>query len=319
MAQPYINWSNVRSVLANVDSFDSKSHLNENDFVQSTQDTLANSGYVGRLYRDGVDLGAAQESAVAVTSDGHWFYDSTTDILYTFNTNDATEYVWESAPDTLANLQALYMNTGAEMFESMLDPRFPRPLPKSTRSYSGASYEAPIIKGVALYAAREAIIRTDPEAPELLQVESQLQNETRTGLIDLIKDGNLKFEFEKTDSDEEGEIVVGAINVNTTGYPIETSGDSTVPFSKLKAYIVTGGTITFGTENTTVTYSVIDGEGSAHVNAEIIDITQYQPVGNGVSVAWSDGVYTADDYWYIYTRQKPTSKGLVGTIKLRRV
>jgi hypothetical protein len=317
MAQPYITWSDVRSVLATVDDFDLKIPLNEENFVAATQDTMSNCGYVARLYRDGVDLGAAAATAVACDSDGDWYYESTTDLLTTFNTNDPDTYDWMAAPDTLANIQAKFMNTGAEMFEAV-NPRFPRPLPKTDRSYSGASYEAGIVKGVALFAAREAIINSDPGSPELFKVESQLWNEQETGLIDLIKKGELKFEFEKTDSDEHGEIVPGTLNAATTGHPQETFGESSVPFAKVKASIVTGGTITYGTAGT-VTYQVTDGDGTTLVSATLIDIDAIQPVGHGVSISWADGVYTADDFWYIYIRSHSTSSGLISSFDLSRV
>jgi hypothetical protein len=316
MAQPYITWSDVRSVLASVDAFDSRIPLNENRFVDATQDTLSDSGYIGRLYRDGVDLGAAEATAVAVDADSEWFYDSATDILYTFNTNVSNTYEWMAAPDTLANIQAKYMNTGAEMFEAV-NPRFPRPLPKTDRAYSGASYEAGIVKGVALFAAREAIISSDPGSPELFKVESQLWNEQETGLIDLIKKGDLKFEFEKTDSDEHGEIVPGTIT-STTGYPIETFGEATVPFAKLKVKVVTGATITYGTAGT-ATYQVTDGDGTVLVSATIIDIDAIQPIGYGVSISWSAGIYTANDFWYIYIRQHSMASGIIGSFDLKRV
>ncbi len=317
MAQPYITWSDVRSVLASVDDFDLKIPLNENNFVAATQDTMPDCSYVGRLFRDGVDLGAPAATAVACDADGDWHYSATTDLLTTFNTNAADTFEWMAAPDTLANIQAKFMNTGAEMFEAV-NPRFPRPLPKTDRSYSGASYEAGIVKGVALFAAREAIINSDPGSPELFKVESQLWNEQETGLIDLIKKGELKFEFEKTDSDEHGEIVPGTLNAATTGHPQETFGESSVPFAKVKASIVTGGTITYGTAGT-VTYQVTDGDGTTLVSATLIDIDAIQPVGHGVSISWADGVYTADDFWYIYIRSHSTSSGLISSFDLSRV
>ena len=319
MAQPYISWSDVRSVLANVDAYDSKIALPEHDFVASTQDTLDDCGYIGRLYRDGVDLGAAESTAVAVDADGEWFYDSATDKLYTFNTNDPDTYIWEAAPDTLANLQALYMNKGAEMLESVLDNRFPRPLPKSQRAYSGGDYEAPVVNTCALFAAREAILATDPGSPDLIRIENQLWNEAGTGIVDMIRAGTFKFGFETTESDKEGEITEGTINAATTGYPIETFGESTVSFARVKVSIGTGGTITYGTANAAVTYSVIGGDGEAIVTNELVDITQIQPVGNGVSVSWAPGVYTANDFWYIDMRQHSTTSGPIGSIDLRRV
>ena len=319
MAQPYITWPDVRSVLASVDAFDLKVNLNEDAFTDATQDTLTDSGYIGRLFRDGIDLGAAEASAAAVTADSEWFYDSASDLLTTFNTNASDTYEWMAAPDTLANIQAKFMNTGAEMFESILDPRYPRPFPKSDRTYSGASYEAPLIKGVALFAAREAILNSDPGSLELIKVENQLWNESETGLIDLIKKGELKFEFEKTDSDEHGEIVPGTLNAATTGYPVETFGNATIDYAKLKVKIGTGGTITYGTANTTIDYTVVDGDGTEIVSATILDITEVQTIGYGVSISWADGVYTADDFWYIYVRQHATTSSIIGSFDLTRV
>ena len=319
MAQPYISWSDVRSVLASVDDFDLKVPLNEDAFVDATTDTLTDSGYIGRLYRDGADLGAAAANVGAVSSDGDWFWESTTDLLTTKNTNASNTYEWLAAPDTLANIQAKFMNTGAEMFESILDPRFPRPFPKSDRTYSGGSYEAPIVKGVALFAAREAILNSDPGNPELFKVERQLWNEEETGLIDRIQKGELKFEFEKTDSDEHGEIVLGSINASTTGYPVETYGDSSVPYAKVKVTIGTGGTITYGTANTTIDYTVTDGDGTAIVGSTILDITEIQSIGYGVSVSWAAGVYTAADYWYIYIRDHATTSSVIGSFDLTRI
>lgn len=316
MAQPYITWADVKSAYAGVDDFDLKIPLDESRFVDATQDTLSACGYIARLYRDGVDLGAAEATAVAVDADSEWFYDSALDLLYTFNTNASNTYEWEAAPLTLANAQAKFMNTGAEMFEAV-NPRFPRPLPKTDRSYSGASYEAGIVKGVALFAAREAIINSDPGSPELTKIEMQLWNETETGLIDLIKKGELKFEFEKTDSDEHGEIVPGIVNASTTGHIQETFGESSIPFAKLKVSIVTGGTITYGTAGL-VTYQVTDGDGTALVSATLIDIDAIQPAGHGVSISWTTGVYTANDFWYLYIRSQPTSSGIIGSFDLER-
>jgi hypothetical protein len=319
MAQPYISWTDVRSVLASVDAFDLKINLNEERFVDATTDTLTDSGYIGRLYRDGVDLGAAQANVGAVDADGEWFYNSASDLLTTFNTNASDTYEWQTAPDTLANIQAKFMNTGAEMFESILDPRYPRPFPKSTRTYSGDSYEAPLKKGVALFAAREAILTSDPGNPEILKIETQLWNEEETGLIDLIKKGELKFEFEKTDSDEHGEIVEGSLNASTTGYPVETYGDASVAYAKVKVQIGTGGTIIYGTANTTIDYTVVDGDGASIVESTILDITDIQTIGYGVSVSWAEGVYTADDYWYIYIRQHSTTSSIISSFDLSRV
>jgi hypothetical protein len=318
MAQPYIEWSDVRGVLASVDAFDLKINLNEDAFVDATTDTLSDSGYIGRLYRDGVDLGAAEANVGAVTADSEWFYDSATDLLTTFNTNASNTYEWQAAPDTLANIQAEFMDVGAENAHAYM-PRYPRPFPKSTRTFTGDSYDALWVKVVSLFTAKEAIARSEPGSPELIKVESQLWNEEESGIIDLYKKGEIKFEFELTDSDKHGEIVEGTLNGATTGYPIETFGESTIDFAKVKVTIGTGGTITYGSANTAVDYTVTDGAGVELVGTTVINITEIQAVGYGVSVSWADGVYTAGDFWYVYMRQHSPTASTIGSFDLKRV
>ena len=318
MAQPYISWSDVRSALASVDAFDLKLNLNEDAFVDATTDTLSDSGYVGRLYRDGVDLGAAQSVVGGVDADGKWYYASATDLLTTFNTNASNTYEWQAAPDTLANLQAEFMDVGAENAHAYM-PRYPRPFPKSARTFTGDSYDALWVKVVSLFSAREAIVRSEPGSPELIKVESQLWNEDENGIIDLYKKGEIKFEFELTESDKHGEIVEGTLNGSTTGYPIETFGDASVDFAKVKVTIGTGATITYGTGNTTATYAVTDGDGTALVGTTVINITEIQSIGYGVSVSWAAGVYTAGDFWYVYMRQHSPTASVIGSFDLKRV
>ena len=321
MAQPYITWPDVIKTFPAVTSFDGKRELPAEEFdnISGNTYTLDDSGYVGRLYRSGADLGDPEDTVFAVDEDGEWIYDEDADQLRVLSTADATTLMWQAAGDSLTNLKAYWMNTGAEVFESYLDNRYPRPLPKSQRTYSGGSYEALIVRLVALFTARQAILDTDPESSALADVEGQLWNENETGLIDQLNAGKIKFEFETTASDKHGEIVEVSTNANTTGYPIETRGATSSAPGKVRVTITTGGTITWGTENSTVTYTATDADGAKYVNAEVINIDEWQPIGEGVEVIFSAGVYTANDAWDVYVRYEPTSEGTIGSIHLIRI
>jgi len=83
--------------------------------------------------------------------------------------------------------------------------------------------------------------------------------------------------------------------------------------------IGTGATITYGTANTTATYAVTDGDGTALVGTTVINITEIQSVGYGVSVSWAAGVYTAGDFWYVYMRQHSPTASVIGSFDLKRV
>ena len=109
------------------------------------------------------------------------------------------------------------------------------------------------------------------------------------------------------------------MNAATTGYVAETFGESSIAFAKVKASIVTGGTVTYGTANSTVTYQVTDADGATLVAATLLDIDAIQPLAHGVSISWASGIYTANDFWYIYIRNHSTSSGIIGSFDLTRV
>lgn len=318
--QAFITWPDVQKVDPLVDSFDYKRDLDEYAFVAvSSNWALSDVGEVGRMYRDGIDLGAVSANVGAVSSDGDWFYDSATDKLTINSTNDANTYKWQASQDTEANMKTKDMNDGAEWAVSELAERFPSTWERSDLSWGNLDYDYLFARLIALltsYKRREAC---DPGSAETLAYKNQLWNEEENGLLDRIKSGEVKFSFEITVSDKQGEIVLDSKNASSTGYPFDTFGTATELFGKYKINIGTGGTITFGTDNTTVTYAVTDSDGNSVVGDVLIDMPGYNSVGGGISVRFAEGIYTANDSWYLYVRGRESKSSIIGTIELKRV
>jgi len=88
--------TDLLQVEPHIDSYDTKRVLEGWTVVGSGVYTKSDVGYISALYRDGVDLGAAQATAGVVNTDGEWHYASGTDLLTICTT---------SAPDTVHRFQ----------------------------------------------------------------------------------------------------------------------------------------------------------------------------------------------------------------------
>lgn len=314
----YIIEADLYKTLTDLDQFDLKVDLPEQDFVtvSGIVRSLDDAGNVDTLYRDGVDLGAAEANAGAVTTDGEWFYDSAADKLTLATTTAPSSLRLEYSPQDWATAKSEAMERASEMFESYLDARYERPLPKTTRSNSSRDYDFYIIKATAILAVLELISGSDPRSPLIATLNNVLFNEAETGIIDMINDGRINFSFEITDSDRSGEILDGSIDDATTGYPTEPTGQATVDHDIVTIKIATGGTLTIGTENTTVTYQVTDSQGVALISATYIT-GLFQSIGYGIVARFEPGIYTTNDTWTMVIKGLP-SKTKFKTITMRR-
>lgn len=319
--QSFISWTDCQKVDPLIDSFDYKRDLPEYDFAAvSSNWALSDCGEIGRLYRDGVDLGAAESLVGDVDADGEWFYDSASDKLTINSTNDANTYRWQAAQDTEANMKTADMNDGAEMAVAELADRFPSTWERRDLAWGNLDYDYPFAKLCALMTVIKRREACDPGSEATNAFKEQLTNELGTGLLDRIKAGEIKFSFEVTESDKQGEIVACSGNDSTTtGYPYDTLGTATELYGEYRITIGTGGTLAFGTENTTITYSVTDANGETLVDTEYIDGSTYNTVGGGISVLFKDGKYVADDCWTVYTRGRESKTSVTRTINLQRL
>jgi len=328
MATVYCTPADIQRYFVDAPQFAKKLILLGQDFVQvgSTDVWILHaSGIVGDLYRDGKDLiGSIQTAIVDVDTANDWYYDTATDALYvqmvasTAPTDDGLRY--ESAPDTFANIMDRACESGSQMLESVLDNRFPRPIPPGKNT--ARTYDDIVIEGAARFGIISLIESTEPGHPlvedqkEFLWGSADLENDEQSGLIGRLNSGKNRLSWEITPSDT-GEIYAGTLNAATTGQLIDRIGRSSVLYEKLKVSIGTGGVITSGVANATVTYSVVDKSGNSVIDETLIDM-DFQEMGVGLQARFTDGVYTANDFWFVEAEGSQSQTSTVSTVKLVR-
>lgn len=304
----YIQSSDLYKVFSDLDSFDLKQDLLEQDFVLASGIVwnLNDAGNVITMFRDGEDLGSAEANAGAVTDDSQWFYDSTADKLTLATTNDPDTYRLEFSTQDWETAKTEAMQRASEEFESLMDVKHPRPLPKAQNSNSSRDYDQIIIKIVSILAVVDLIIGSNPRSPLIKAFNEMLYNaETENGYIDRLNKGQIKFSWEITESDRQGEIEEITTDSSTTGRPTDPVGTTTVTYGRLLITIGTGGTLATGTENSTITYSVTDSQGATAVGSTLIT-GLYQSIGSGISARFTTGIYTDGDQWSLELKGTPS-------------
>lgn len=315
----YIIDSDLTKVFSGIDNFDLKQDLDEQSFVTVSGIVyeLNDAGSVVIMYRKGEDLGAAQADAGSVITENQWYYDSDQDKL-TFATNTTPGNLrLEYAPQTWQSAKDEARERASEEVESYLDTKFPRPLPKTQHTHSSREYDYMLIKITSILAVIDLMSGSDPKSAVAKSFREQLWNEEGTGYLDRVNKGEIRFSFEVTDSDRTGTIEEIIVDTTTTGAPVDPIGFTTVTFGVALITVDTGGTITQGVENDTVTYSVTDGEGN-EVISETDITTLYQSVGMGVSVRFTPGIYVAGDQWKIELKGTPGTASQFRTISFSR-
>lgn len=303
--------ADLKRYYTNIDEYDLKKTLMDEWAVHSANvDVYQDAGAVANLYRDGKDLGDAQASIVACDADGKWFYDSTADALYCYNANDSDTYEFAVSPYDWSDAKSNAITDGAEWLEGMLDNRFPRPLPKN----SDGNYDWVLERINGLLACIILIRSTDPTSEVIAQIMSEVTNENENGLLDLLNMGKLKLGFEITKN--EGDITTGTTDATTTGFIEGVRGKPSVSWEKYSITIGTGGTLSQGTENTTVTYSVVDSQGNSIITDQFIT-GRFQPLGGGMEGRFAQGVYVADDTWYLTVTGVPSDTSVVYSMRVK--
>ncbi len=302
----YVIEKDLYKTLSDLDSFDRKNPMLEEDFVAVSGIvwSLDDSGSVQVLYRDGKDLGTPQTTVSGVVTDGQWFFDSSEDKLTLSTTDAPTDHRLEFSVETWEDQKTESMQRASEELESLLDVRHPRPLPKSQASNSSRDYDFIIIKITSILACIDLISSSKPASPKIAIFNNMLYNEEGTGYVDRINAGEIKFSWEGTDSDSGGTIEDVSLDPSTTGSLVDPVGTASVEYGVMLVKIGTGGTIITGTENETVTYSVTDQAGSTLVSNTVVT-GLYQTMGMGISARFTAGIYVADDVWKITVNSKP--------------
>jgi len=281
------------------------------------------AGSVGKfsmLYENDIEKTLVADIA-SINADGKYYFDEDADVVYympTSNNNPNYDVVTTAGRDnkTLFNE---FIQRSSDFIRSYINKPIYKNKGVGTSDSLGRDYPEVIVRSTALLASSMAILPYDEEHG--LRLQNQVYDQQGgTGLLDLIRKGIISL-----DQDEDGrDKIVKEVSINgsTTGAIVDTFGYPTVPYDRIKVVIDTGGTFTAGSTST-VKYKTFTGnDDGLQINesqtADVID-GSFQPIGHGIYVRFSTGVYTTDDEWEVeVSGLEHTSGGGIETIQLRR-
>lgn len=314
--EPNLNSYNVRRALEG--------------FVQSSGIIykVGGTGYVSVLYRDGQELGSAQTSSGAVDSDSEWYYDEDADLLYVASALDpATEHFYEAGLDWKTTKQEAVDRASSFIREFLNKPI--RRLSGDEGTESTGTYQDIIVKCASHLAVSTIIKPYDFE--KAMRIEGVVYNEeTNTGLLNLIKSGEIPLWDETTDRQRSGIIKRIAYNASSTGGIVDVFMAKNAPyvdFDRVKVVISndgnsgSGANFNAGTENSTIKYSVyVKNDNGMKVDQVVTDEPlngSYQTLAYGVLIRFAvsstgssaSAKYYTNDEWEISLDGKPIESG----------
>ncbi len=302
--------TDLQSVEPNLESFDQKRRIT-GVFSTALEGTPAdvysfnNVGHVDLLFRDGVDLGAAQASAAAVDGnvDGEWYYDAATDRLYMASVaNPDTSHLVEAGRDWVV-LKTEAVNFASEMVRALAGKPILPLTGTGVQGEAARDYEAVIVESTAALAVARIVRPYDFERAAM--IASTATNPENTGWLDKIRRGDVSLHNESSPTQNAGDVTVVTQNASSTGTILDLYGKATVHSDFVKVKIITGATFVAGTAST-ATYSVWVGDTTGIGNTQVVTAAvitgAYQELAHGLLLRFGPGVYTADDEWQIAVR-----------------
>lgn len=311
------NTTDLQSVVSDIDKYDRKRVLAPNFTTTDTSNLyqLNNTGFIGQLYKDGVEMTAVTDTPNA---DNEYNYSSSTDSFQFFLASSSVSAlnsaVFEAGQDW-DTLKSTVCKEQADLMRSFLD----RPIYKrANTTYQGASernYDFIIVRINAILACADLVRSSDVEKAEA--IEEMATNPDGTGLLDKLKRREYVMSNETSFASEKGVIQEISLNGSTTGYveDIKLHGPPRVDYDEVRVVISTGGTFALGTTSP-VKYDVFIKNSEGLRMHKVVDAEQvngdYQPLAYGARIRFQAGVYVASDEWSIIFQSDELP---IGTIK----
>jgi hypothetical protein len=285
----------------NLAEYDGKRVLPSNFTTTDTsnQYQLNNTGYISQLYKDGVEMTAVTDNPNA---DNEYNYSSSTDSFQFFLASSSVSAlnssVFEASRDW-SDLKTEAVKRASDFVRNYL----PFPIHKNkgvgTADAVGNDYPEIIVRSTAVMAVESLMRPYDFEKADL--IKSQAINEEGSGWLDLLRTGQISLYSSESEQKYKGILKDVSINANTTGGVVDVKGIPSTQWDAIKIIIANGGTITAGSENTSVTYSTFTRNEKGlklnqDTNAEVIDCG-WQSVGHNMWVRFAPGLYATNDEW----------------------
>ena len=267
----------------------------------SNQYQLNNTGYISQLYKDGVEMTSVSDNPNA---DNEYNYSSSTDSFQFFLASSSVSAlnssVFEASRDW-SDLKTEAVNRASDFIRNYLPfPIYPNK-GVGTADAVGNNYPEIIVRSTAVMAVESLVRPYDQEKADT--IKSQAINEEGSGWLDMLRTGQISLYSSESEQKYKGILSPVTVNANTTGSVVDVKGRASTQWDVIKIVIANGGTITAGSENTSVTYSTYTrNEKGLKLNqnttAEVIDCG-WQAVGHNMWVRFAPGLYTTNDEWQL--------------------
>ena len=286
-----------------------------------------NVGYISVLFADGKDLGDPEESVDDVDADGEWYYDSDTDRVTCYLDNDILDTLMEGGEDW-DTIKTRAVQRASEVVKSYINRAIIPRKGVGQQTADSRNYDWVITYSTAVIAV-SLLMRSRSEAAILRReaINPAFPSEIGEppGWLDQVKNGSIKLWNEIGIAETEGDVRVIQEDSSSTGGILDTrvgSGGIDTDWDLIKIIIGTGGTVTEGTTNTTVTFSSYISSGTMIKKTVVRDDDyielDYQHVGQNLYVRFAPGVYTADDEYEIEVSNLPEEHGKISSVRLVR-
>lgn len=300
--ESYCAITDLQDIIPEISAYDKKRRVGGWGETTTTDVYISSdSGVVNQLYRDGENLGSAEASLVAVTANGEWFYDSTTDQVYIFSTLEPdANHTMEAG----TNWEAAYTKAIARA-TSMIRSFVRRPIikrPNASQDVGLRDYDECVIQATATLSCAYLIGEEDATLHDRLMSQVFSTDTESKGLAVQIREGEFRLWNESGPETSKGDYRDVAVDPSTTGGIADVRGKARVSHDTVKVIINTGGTFSAGSTST-VTYSVYIASSTGIKTSQVVTaktiIGTYQPLAHGLEIMFSTGVYTAGDEWEI--------------------
>jgi len=272
------------------------------------------TGYVSAVFQDTTPLTSRASISLVASNVGSFFYDSDNDILYVSCTDSVdpdgnhTIEVGVDKETFIGECRAIAQST----IESILDKRFPRPLPESINTYLGRKYDDDFIQAVAKLTCSIAITSVAPQIPDNSDLASRLRAEAIQVITDH-NDGTRSFSFEIVKAE------VGSVSI----LPFSVSGDGMIEVAgvysgsedkTLRVKITLAGAVG------TATYQYSTDDGSTYNGTSITTAGTWVAMTNSLYIRFNSrgGTFALNDTWKLIAveESKSITNPVLGSIKI---
>tara|TARA_R100000900_G_scaffold83683_1_gene65904 strand:+ start:1640 stop:2590 length:951 start_codon:yes stop_codon:yes gene_type:complete len=291
----YCTNRDLKDIFPSIDEFDTKTALYGWVVHSSNLYRADNSGLVTQLFANGQDLGSAQANSGVVDSNGEWFYESSLDAVYYYNSATNPNDMLMESGDDWATLKTRYISNAEKYLDSRLDGRLPR---KQFKDKDG-NYDYMIVRTTALLACSFLIRANDPTS----EIANALFEEADRNIASL-NDGSTKLSWQVSGDSSKG--VIRQVSVSGSINLVDTRGHYYDIYDRVGVKITTAGAM--GTAKYSVWHKDADNLGAERMNngdtADYVETIngQYQPLTDNIYIRFAGDTAdtaTLNDKWEI--------------------